>query len=415
MNLGEKGQGSKRALMGIFIYLDDLLAAIKALKGNGRELTVFSPSASEEIKEVLKESPSPVRYYTLFGGLFGLFFGFSLAVYTVLQWKFIVSGKPIIPWIPFVIVGFEFLILFGVVISFVGMLIHSRLPRRRLPVYYDPRFSDDRFGLLVYAAKLKGKKSPVSSRRPAPRRSMTSRDEIFREIKAAGPQAGFGSWTFFSLSLTVIGGVAFWIGISGSQAERVWQVFLVNYLFWSGLAFGSVLFSAALVITKARWGRPIKRLAEAPAAFLPFSFLLFWVLYLGRNKLFPWIREPLPLKAAWLNTSFLFARDGVSLFLLTAVSLALVYFSIRGEREIYSQGIGAWEGTRDQGEKNLHKQSILSPILAILFVLGFSLIGFDLVMSLSPHWYSTLFGMYFFTGAFYSGLAVLMVLSVLLV
>ena len=122
-----------RALMGIFTYLDDLLGALKALKGTGLEFTVFAPSASEEIKEVLQERPSPVRYYTLCGSLFGLFSGFALAVYTVIQWKFIVSGKPIIPWIPFVIIGFEFLILFGVLISFFGMLIHSRLPASLQP------------------------------------------------------------------------------------------------------------------------------------------------------------------------------------------------------------------------------------------------------------------------------------------
>ncbi|MBI4762995.1 MAG: DUF3341 domain-containing protein [Deltaproteobacteria bacterium] len=140
---------TRPALLGIFIYLDDLLAAIKALDGKGLDLTIYSPSAQGEIKEALRQNPSPVRYYTLFGGLFGLISGFFLAYYTVLQWKFVVSGKPVIPWIPFVIVGFEFLILFGVFISFAGMLIHSRLPRRRLPVYYDPRFSDNRFGLLV--------------------------------------------------------------------------------------------------------------------------------------------------------------------------------------------------------------------------------------------------------------------------
>jgi hypothetical protein len=137
------------ALMGVFVYLEDLLAAIKALEGEAEDLTVYSPAAHGEIRKALRQKPSPVRYYTLCGGLLGLISGFSLAVYTVLQWKFVVSGKPIIPWIPFVIVGFEFLILFGVFLSFAGMLIHSRLPRWRLPVYYDPRFSDNRFGLLV--------------------------------------------------------------------------------------------------------------------------------------------------------------------------------------------------------------------------------------------------------------------------
>lgn len=139
----------QQALMAIFVYLDDLLAAIKALEGKARDLTVYSPAAHKEINKALRQKPSPVRFYTFFGGLLGLVSGFSLAVYTALQWKFVVSGKPIIPWIPFVIVGFELLILFGVFASFAGLLIHSRLPRRRLPDYYDPRFSDNRFGLKV--------------------------------------------------------------------------------------------------------------------------------------------------------------------------------------------------------------------------------------------------------------------------
>jgi hypothetical protein len=148
----------QQALMGIFIYQDDLLAALKALQGSQQGWSVFAPSADEELKEALKQGPSPVRYYTFFGGLFGLVSGFALAVYTVLQWKFVVSGKPIIPWIPFVIVGFEFLILFGVLFTFAGWLIHGRLPRLHLPAYYDPRFSNDRFGLMIPCGPLERNK-----------------------------------------------------------------------------------------------------------------------------------------------------------------------------------------------------------------------------------------------------------------
>lgn len=148
--LRKKKSTTQKAMMGIFIYLGDLLEALKTLKGTGLRVSVFSPSAQPEIKAALGLRPSPVRFYTLFGGLLGLSSGLALAVYTVIQWRFIVSGKPVIPWIPFVVVGFEFLILFGVLISFAGMLIHGRLPRLRLPSYYDPRFSNDRFGLLVY-------------------------------------------------------------------------------------------------------------------------------------------------------------------------------------------------------------------------------------------------------------------------
>jgi hypothetical protein len=149
---------SGKALMGIFVNDQDLLKAVEALKERKDDCTVFSPWAQESIQEVLKKGPSPVRYYTLFGAILGLCSGFALAVYTVLQWRFVVSGKPIIPWIPFVIIGFEFLILFGVLSTFAGLLIHCRLPRRRLPASYDPRFSEDRMGLLVsYRSPERGK------------------------------------------------------------------------------------------------------------------------------------------------------------------------------------------------------------------------------------------------------------------
>jgi Ni/Fe-hydrogenase subunit HybB-like protein len=244
---------------------------------------------------------------------------------------------------------------------------------------------------------------------------MKSRDEICAEMKTAGVQSGLGRWGLIFLLAVLAGGAAFLIGISGPAPERAWQIFLVNYLFWSGLAFGSIVFAATQVITKSRWGRPVKRLAEAPAAFLPVSFLLFWVLYAGRDKIFPWIHQPFPQKAAWLNVGFLFARDGLCLFVLTAVCLAMVYFSVRGEKAIQSRGVETWPTYKDQGEKNLRSQAVLAPIVAILYALAFSLFGFDLVMSLSPQWYSTLFGMYFFTGAFYGALAVLIFLSVIAV
>jgi hypothetical protein len=232
-------------------------------------------------------------------------------------------------------------------------------------------------------------------------------------LKAIDTPMGYGPWALFWLALVLVGVVTFWVGISGTGSERAWQAFLVNFLFWSGLAYGSILISAALVMTKARWGRPLKRLAEAPVAFLPFSLLLFGILFLGRHKIFPWIQKPVAEKALWLNAGFLFARDGFFLLILTLASLALVYFSVRGDKPVPGQGAEAWKEYRSRGEAFLNRQSVLSPILGILFALGLSLLGFDLVMSLSPHWSSTLFGLYFFVGAFYSALAILMFLAVL--
>jgi hypothetical protein len=200
--------------------------------------------------------------------------------------------------------------------------------------------------------------------------------------------------------LVLTGAAVFITAISGPHAHRAWQAYLVNYLFWSGIGFGAVLFSAIINMTSARWAWPLKRIAEAPGAFLPIAFVLFWVLYAGKYELFPWIRTPVEQKSAWLNAGFMFSRNGAGLLALTAVSMALIYFSVRGD--------GASETSRDW-----RMQAILSPLQAILFGLVLTLVGFDLVMSLDPHWYSSLFGAYYFIGSFYTALAAMVFIAAL--
>ena len=145
---------SNPGILGIFSYLDDLLKALKHLKDSGIPVhTVFSPTPRHEIQEILGQKPSPVRFFTLLGGSLGVATGVSLASYAHLQWEFVTGGKPVLAWIPFVVVGFEFTILFGVLFTLGSLLFKSRLPKLRLPDYYDPRFSGDRFGVFVSGAK----------------------------------------------------------------------------------------------------------------------------------------------------------------------------------------------------------------------------------------------------------------------
>jgi hypothetical protein len=211
------------------------------------------------------------------------------------------------------------------------------------------------------------------------------------------------------------GALAFILAASGNEPLRAWQTYLVNFLFWTGMGFGAVLFVAVLNITGARWGRPLKRLAEAFAAFLPVTFILFWVLYLGRAEVFYWVRQPNPQKAAWLNTPFLFIRDGAALLFMTLLALALVFYSVKGDLHWSERkGAGATAGEQEaEWAAAWRKQQLLSPALIIALAFLLSLIGFDLVMSLDPSWYSTLFGGYFFIGCFYTGIAALYLLSIL--
>ena len=183
--------------------------------------------------------------------------------------------------------------------------------------------------------------------------------------------------------MALLGGAAFLFGVAGSQPERAWEAYLVNFVFWTGLAAGAVLFSAVLTITHAYWGRPLKRLAEALGAFLPVAFLLFLVLYPGRDRIFPWIGHPLPGKAAWLNADFLFLRDGVGLLALTAAALAILFLSVR--RDVRMMARGAAEPLEESREEREETAAVVSAnIYGILYAVVLSLLAFDLIMSLSP-------------------------------
>src|SRR3989442_199568 len=91
------------------------------------------------------------------------------------------------------------------------------------------------------------------------------------------------------------------------------------------------------------------RLAEGFAGFLPLGFLLFWALFPSREILFPWIRHPLPEKAAWLNVPFLFERDGGGLLLMTLLSVWFVRSSQRDDAVRWAESSASIELTPRAG------------------------------------------------------------------
>ena len=141
----------KKGILGVFKTLDGTLAAIRRLQEGGiRPTKVYSPARVEEITDLLGMKPSPVRYFTLVGGITGILTGYGLALYAATRWNFIVWGKHSVVFIPYVIPAFEFCILFSVFATLIGMAIHIRIPRLKLPEDYDRRFSRDHFGIAVH-------------------------------------------------------------------------------------------------------------------------------------------------------------------------------------------------------------------------------------------------------------------------
>ena len=140
----------QRSVLGIFKDEERVAAAVKALQETSWTLQrVFSPFPSKRVAEVLQLKTSPVGFFTLAGAVLGFLGGFALAVYTASEWNLIVSGKPVIAWVPFLIVAFEFTVLFAVFGNIAGLLIYSRLPEFETLRYYDPRCSGEHFGILA--------------------------------------------------------------------------------------------------------------------------------------------------------------------------------------------------------------------------------------------------------------------------
>ncbi|MBI4610566.1 MAG: DUF3341 domain-containing protein [Candidatus Rokubacteria bacterium] len=140
------------SVVGIFAEVDTTVRAIHALRGRGlSDFSVYMPIPVDEIQEALEHGKpvSPVRLFTLVGGLTGTLTGFALTIWSSLKWNLVVGGKPIVSIPPFVIIAFELTILLGGLCTLLGLLVLGRLPKLRPSPAYDSRFSADRFGIAV--------------------------------------------------------------------------------------------------------------------------------------------------------------------------------------------------------------------------------------------------------------------------
>ncbi len=226
-----------------------------------------------------------------------------------------------------------------------------------------------------------------------------------------------------------LGLIGFLLGLSIAPS-RAWQAYLVNFLFFSGLAAAGVLFAAAMQIAKGHWGKGLHRIAQAFGAFLPFSYILFLLLYLGHRQIFPWIENPVnpdghPLPAAWFDVGGVFARGAVFLLVLYVLCFVFIYYSLRPDMPAVARQLGGWRrrladwigrgfsGQENEAARSRRILARLSPPLALAYVIVLSGMAVDLIMGLVPGWLSVLFPAYFFIGAWLSALAGLAVAATL--
>ncbi|HEA67247.1 MAG TPA: hypothetical protein ENI07_10565 [Desulfobacterales bacterium] len=223
---------------------------------------------------------------------------------------------------------------------------------------------------------------------------------------------------WIAIAFVLIGFATFIYGVLGPHPERAWQAYLINFLLWSAMAQGAVLFSTVMHLTKARWSGPLAGLSESFSAFFPLSFVFFLLLFLGKTHLFPWLNEDLGGQEIWLNIPFLFWRDFFGLLILYGIGFGYLNQALQLKLDPNQPQVGIrklickrWKQNGNNIERIKNRMTIWGGLYILAFALVLSLIGYDLIMSMDPHWVSTLFGAYTFVKAFYIGLGALIILA----
>jgi hypothetical protein len=189
----------------------------------------------------------------------------------------------------------------------------------------------------------------------------------------------------------VVGIIASVVGAIGNP-EQFFRSYLVAFMFVLAPALGGMALMMVHHLSGGAWGIGIRRLFEAGSRTIPLLALAFIPIVFGMHHLFEWThldvvaKDPiLQQKQPYLNTSFFIIRAVIYFAVWSGLALMLTSMSKKQDTNPMTE-----EGTSRFG-------SIAAPGL-VLYVLTFSFASFDWVMSLDPHWYSTVFGLLMVVG-----------------
>lgn len=188
---------------------------------------------------------------------------------------------------------------------------------------------------------------------------------------------------------------------------RAWVNILLNNFYLLSLGAAALFFIAVHYLTASSWWVGLRRVPEAMMSVLPAAALLMLLLWFGRHSLYHWSDAEAVLqdallskKQAWLDAPFFFARMAFILGLWTLFARLIRKRSI--EQDLAS------------GQDHHRQIFRLSAVFIPVFAFTFSVASFDWIMSVEPHWFSTIFAIYNFAGLFLHGVAVIALAVILL-
>jgi hypothetical protein len=202
--------------------------------------------------------------------------------------------------------------------------------------------------------------------------------------------------------LLTAGGAGLLVSVAGwfFNPAQFYQSYLMAYMFCLNVTLGCLALGMVHQLSGGAWGIVIRRPIGAAARLLPMMTLLFVPVIVGMNHLYPWTRadivandELLQAKRAYLNVPFFLARAAIYFAAWNAVSYWLNRWSFEQDRAGDPQIARKMQRTSAGG--------------LIVYGLTITFASFDWLMSLEPHWYSTIYGVLIMGGQGLSGMAFL--------
>ncbi|MBS1537453.1 MAG: quinol:cytochrome C oxidoreductase [Bacteroidetes bacterium] len=202
-----------------------------------------------------------------------------------------------------------------------------------------------------------------------------------------------------ALGAIVVGALGLAVAFAtDSDHTRLLADYLIGFIYFAGIAVTAMFFSALQFLVKAGWSTSVRRIAENFAGFVPYLIIGMIPIYLFKGELFHWVHEVAsdPIisgKAPFLNTTFF----GIRL----ALYCGLWYYMYR-----FIVGNSKKQDTATDYSPTYKNLKRAAPFV-VLYAFTITFASFDLLMSLEPHWYSTIFGVYFFAGNFVATLSLI--------
>ena len=192
-----------------------------------------------------------------------------------------------------------------------------------------------------------------------------------------------------------IGGIALIIWAIGTyfNVEQGLRSWLLGFIFWGGITIGGIGITMLQYLTGGAWGVVIRRIVEAASRVLPLVFLMWLPLAIGVNYLYEWTHLPpddfTVLHRGAYQTSLWWIVRGVIFFALFGVMVYLLNdWSARQDKSADHEEAAKWLG----------RATRFSGPTMVIYVLVITFATVDWVMSLDPHWFSTIWGLLFVVG-----------------